>query len=267
MANRFIECSVTGEYINGAGVVIGAAGSHDDVTLRIEFDDSWNGLNLWATFRDAIGENPCGVPISANDLVDGKCNTYDVSIPETVLRYSGKIKLILTGYSVSGVYDDGGKLVRVAETQERHTTAAYFRVLPSDVAMYDDGSIDGTIAQELLAQINENAERINDLDGIYATDEALAEAVEGAKGASGVVTIKTSEWLSNKNGIIFEQKFEEIGDNDVIFFAPATAVDKDNIIKCDVWVNPVPLNQTVTFSAVIRPEKDISLFYFVSRGV
>jgi hypothetical protein len=266
MAKRIIECSVTGEYINGAGVVIGAAGSHDDVTLQIEFDNSWNGLNLWATFRDAIGENPCGVPISANDLAEGKYNIYNVSIPETVLRYSGKIKLILTGYSVSGVYDDNGKLVRVAETQERHTTAAYFRVLPSDVAMYDDGSIDGTIAQELLEQINANAERINDLDGIYATDEALAEGVASAKGMSSSVGISPNNWRAEGGQFVVSPEFNVLGENDVIFFAPLTDDDRRAIIDFDIQVDPVPVQNEITFRAAVKPDKNIGLYYFISRG-
>ena len=56
MGKRIIECSVSDEYLLGGGVPIGAAGSHDDVVLRLGFGDAWAGLNIYATFTDALGQ-------------------------------------------------------------------------------------------------------------------------------------------------------------------------------------------------------------------
>ena len=58
MAKRIIECQVNDEYVVGAGVPIGASGSHDDVILRLKFNDTWAGLYIYATFRDALGGHP-----------------------------------------------------------------------------------------------------------------------------------------------------------------------------------------------------------------
>ena len=41
MSRRIIQCQVTDEYVRGAGVVVGAAGSHNDVALRLVFGPMW----------------------------------------------------------------------------------------------------------------------------------------------------------------------------------------------------------------------------------
>ena len=62
---RIIEIEVNDEYIVGSGVVLGAAGSHNDVIMKVRFNSSWVGLNIIATFRDALGENPISVVLTA----------------------------------------------------------------------------------------------------------------------------------------------------------------------------------------------------------
>ena len=69
MAKRIIELTVSDEYVIGGGVPIGAAGSHDDVVLRMSFSDAWMVRNKYATFRDALGENPTIVALLPSMLV------------------------------------------------------------------------------------------------------------------------------------------------------------------------------------------------------
>lgn len=145
MAKRIIECQVNDEYVVGSGVVVGAAGSHDDVVLRLTFNDMWVTLNKYATFRNANGESPTVVAILPSMLVDGEVNTYDVPIPAEAKKYKGKMMLTLTGYSlVDGVEED----------RATNTATAYFRVLESDFALFDDGTITPTLAQQLLDEVN-----------------------------------------------------------------------------------------------------------------
>jgi hypothetical protein len=151
MAKRIIECQVSDEYVLGAGVVVGAAGSHDDVVLRLTFGEMWIGLNIYATFRDARGENPTFVPILPSMLVDGEVMVYDVPVPAAAKRHQGQMMLTLTGYSiVDGVQEDSAT----------NTATAFFRVLQSDFALFDDGSVDVTIAQQMLSAINEHAKDV-----------------------------------------------------------------------------------------------------------
>ena len=151
MAKRIIECRVSDEYVLGSGVVVGAAGSHGDVVLRLEFGTMWAVLNKYATFRDANGENPTIVSIMPSMLVDGTAMTYDVPVPAEAKRYKGKMMLTLTGYSlVDGVEED----------RATNTATAYFRVLESDFALYDDGTVEATLAQQLQNELREYEETV-----------------------------------------------------------------------------------------------------------
>lgn len=144
MGKRIIECSVSDEYLLGGGVPIGAAGSHDDVVLRLAFGDTWAGLNIYATFTDALGQQSIVVLLLPSMLVPGEAMTYDVPIPAVAKRESGRMLLGLTGYMI----------VNGNEDMATHTAEAFFRVLPSKVALADDGSIDATLAQQLQDEVN-----------------------------------------------------------------------------------------------------------------
>ena len=152
MATRIIPCLVTNEYVQGSGVVAGAAGSHDDVILRLTFGSMWDDLTIYATFRDALGENPTVVIIVNTMAVPGMENTYDVPIPAAAKGKQGRMMLTLSGYSIVG-----GSLEDTATV----TTTAYFRILPSDYMILEDGSIDATIAQQLQTAINAVADAID----------------------------------------------------------------------------------------------------------
>ena len=186
MAKRIIECQVSDEYILGAGMVVGAAGSHDDVLIRLAFGDMWIGLNLYATFRDSKGESPTLVAILPSMLADGEVMVYDVPVPAAAKRYEGKMMLTLTGYSVV----DGTQ-----EDTATNTATAYFRVLRSDFAMFDAPSVDATLAQQIHNEINEFGEVVKDFgerldeqdrvigDVVSAFDEIHAYAEEIIGGA------------------------------------------------------------------------------------
>ena len=151
---RIIECSVNDEYVIGSGVPIGAAGSHDDVILRLAFGDAWIGLNIYATFRDSIGGNPTLVALLPTMLVSGEVMVYDVPIPAAAKLYDGSSMLTLTGYSIV----DGTE-----EESATNTTTAFFRVLPSGFALADDGSITATLAQQLIEGMNEHVRETGEL--------------------------------------------------------------------------------------------------------
>lgn len=166
MAKRTIECTVNNEYIVGGGVPIGAAGSHDDVILRLSFNEMWLGLNIYATFTDALGENPTVVLLMASMLVPGETMVYDVTVPAAAKRVSGSMTLALTGYTVTGG----------VEGQATNTAECKFRVLRSKVALADDGTVDATLAAQLLAEMNLTAERVGEAEEVAAT--AAREAAD-----------------------------------------------------------------------------------------
>ena len=154
MAKRIIELTVSDEYVIGGGVPIGAAGSHDDVVLRMSFSDEWMVRNKYATFRDALGENPTIVALLPSMLVSGKDATYDVVVPSAAKKIDGRASMTLTGYTV----------VNGSEEDEASNTAVtYFRVLPSTYKIMDDDSIDATLAQQLHVEIEELSHLIAEL--------------------------------------------------------------------------------------------------------
>ena len=184
MAKRIIECRVSDEYVLGSGVVVGAAGSHGDVDLRLTFGDMWIGLNIYATFRDAQGENPTLVAVLPSMLVDGQTMTYDVTIPAAAKKYQGQMMLTLTGYSIV----DG-----VEEERATNTAMAFFRVMPSSYAVFDDGTVDATLAQQMQGEINEFGSiiagfgnRLDDQDRVIGDiSSAFDEIHEYAEGIIG----------------------------------------------------------------------------------
>ena len=97
---RYIKCTVKNEFVSGAGQVIGAAGSHHDVALRIAFGEMWDGLSMYVTFRDALGENPTVVQILPSSLVLGTERTYDVVVPAAPKAKQGKAMVTVQGYTV-----------------------------------------------------------------------------------------------------------------------------------------------------------------------
>lgn len=201
MPGRIIECQVNDEYVVGSGVPIGAAGSHDDVVLRLDFGDMWADLNIYATFRNALGGSPTIVLLTSEKLVDEKDMIYDVPVPATAKTYAGKAMLTLTGYEV----DETG----AQESSATNTATAYFTVLPSDYAFAEDGSITPTIAQQLQVAINaesaarEEADEAHDEDigalkedvaelenKVVETKEEIIEDIEGFLGEKTIFATK-----------------------------------------------------------------------------
>ena len=169
--SRYIPVSVNDEYIEGSGVVIGAAGSHDDVFLRMTFGDMWEGLAKYVTFRDAAGENPTLVALEPHMVVPGTTDTYDVPTPAAAKAIEGRCSVTVSGYTV------------VNDTQEDTATLtvrSFFRVLPSDYALFEDGSIDATLAQQIQAEIEDIKDDI--LDARQAAKDSEAWAVGQVEG-------------------------------------------------------------------------------------
>lgn len=187
MAKRIIELTVDREYVSGSGVVIGSAGSHDDVTLRIEFGDVWIGYNIYATFRDARGEHPTITLLTSSMLAPGKDMTYLVDVPAAAKLCAGRSMLTLSGYSLR---EDGSE-----EDAATNTATAYFRVLQSDFALADDGSVEATLAQQLQNELREHEETVqSQIEGHRTEIEEKLREHESEVGEA----VRRTEAISNK---------------------------------------------------------------------
>lgn len=149
--SKIIECQVNDEYILGSGVVIGAAGSYGDVILRLKFNDTWAGLNISATFIDALGQSEAWITITPSMM--GAFMVYDVPIPQAALAVAGRAKLTLSGFSVYKVEENGE--VSYKKDSLTNTATAYFRVLESNAAIVTNDGVDLSIPELALALVNE----------------------------------------------------------------------------------------------------------------
>ena len=183
MAKRIIKCRVNDEYVVGSGVPIGAAGSHDDVVLRLEFNDTWDDLYIYATFRDALGGHPTVVLLLRTMLADGESRIYEVTVPAAAKLYAGKAMFTLTGYLTKQEETEDG-IKRTVEDSATNTATAYFPVLPSDYAFAEDGSIDASLAEQLQGEITRHEAEVDDeLSAMQATLDAELEDHKAATAA------------------------------------------------------------------------------------
>ena len=172
--SKIIECQVNDEYILGSGVVIGAAGSYGDVILRLKFNDTWAGLNINATFIDALGQGEAWIPITPSMM--GAFMVYDVPIPQAALAVAGRAKLTLSGFSVNKVEENGE--VSYKKDCLTNTATAYFRVLESNAAIVTNDGVDlcgPRLTQTLVNEAEASADAASRALGETEDQKELAE--------------------------------------------------------------------------------------------
>lgn len=160
---REIPIQVTDEYVRGAGVAVGAAGSHDDVALRISFSPMWTGTARSIVWLDAAGENPTTTQLGTGLLAEGETEVYLVPIPAEPKALPGEMTMTIKGATVSG-----GK-----ETAATLTAAARFRVLESawDPDAEESADITPTQAEQLRSEIDAVKADIIVVRGVAAAEE------------------------------------------------------------------------------------------------
>lgn len=168
---RTIPLKIQNEYIIGDKVLIGAAGSHDDVVLRMEFSPMWTGLTKTVQFCDALGENVVQTLLTANLLETGKTNVYLVTVPVDAKKYAGRMAVAIKGAATS------------AKKETRATMAAYgtFKVAESNWNETEE------VNQDVPASQAEQLQRQIDaiLDDIQDARSAAGEAASSASSAAG----------------------------------------------------------------------------------
>lgn len=170
MYRRVIQCQITNEYVKGAGVPVGAAGSHNDVVLELTFSPLWEGLAKKITWYDALKQTSTFTILTTNLLKDGETDVYLVPIPPEPKAVAGDMTMTIKGVTVeNGV-----------ETRATLSTSCQFRVLSAE---WDDEAeetqdVNATQAEQLQAEIDEIKE------DIAASHTAATEAVAAASAAA-----------------------------------------------------------------------------------
>lgn len=167
---RTIPLKIQNEYIAGDKVLIGAAGSHNDVILRMEFSGMWDGLTKTVQFRDALGETTIEVLLTADMLEADDTSVYLVPVPNGAKKYAGEMTLCVKGAAVAG------------EKETRATTAVYGRFTVGeskwDTSAETEQDVPPTQAEQLQSQIE------NVLATIVDARKAATEAAKSAEGAA-----------------------------------------------------------------------------------
>lgn len=172
---KIISLEVRDEYILGSGVAIGAQGSFDSSVLRVKFDDNWLGLNIYATWTDALGNVGDQTIVTVLDLVDGEANTYDIPVSTFSTQHAGTVKLALSGYVIGG--EAGNEIESLL-----NTVSGAFRVLESSATPLDGGKSEASVAAQLLKSVNEFEEGIgNRMSSLEGEMDAWADALENAE--------------------------------------------------------------------------------------
>ena len=177
MSRRIIPCQVTDEYVRGSGVVVGAAGSHNDVALRLVFGPMWAGTARSIVWKDALGGNPT-VTILGTDLLEtGETEVYIVPIPAEPKALAGDLSMTIKGAVVEGE----------VETSATLTARAFFTVMESDWDEYaaESGDITPSQAEQFQAQLEAIKGSIASSTQAAADAAASAEAAAQSETAAG----------------------------------------------------------------------------------
>lgn len=147
---RYIDCFVSDEYVKGAGVPVGAAGSHHDVSIRFSFGSMWDGLTKSITWLNSKGQNPTITYITEDLRVAGaEVPTYVVTIPAEPKEFKGNMSCSIKGAKITGNKED---LATLAVTCE-------FKILESkyDKNAVAEKSPNATIADQIQHQFTQIA--------------------------------------------------------------------------------------------------------------
>lgn len=170
MYRRVIQCQITNEYVKGAGVPVGAAGSHHDVALELSFSPMWEGSTRTIIWYDALMQNPTYTILSPSLLKEGETEVYIVPIPAEPKAEPGEMTMTIKGVFVG----DG------VETSATLSTSCQFTVLSAewDEDAEEEQDVTPTLAEQLQSEIDEIKE------DIAASHTAATEAVAAASAAA-----------------------------------------------------------------------------------
>lgn len=165
MEQKIVTLQIKDEFISGAGVSIGAVGSHDDVLLEMDFRKSaaWDGTTKRAIFSNALGKTITPVLLTTNLLEEGQSDVYLVPVPGEAKDVAGECFLTVEGFFIN----DGVETVRIV------TEEVNFRVLPSKLYT-GTFIISPSAAEQLQAEIEQI--KTGQAEAEKAVEQARSEA-------------------------------------------------------------------------------------------
>ena len=175
---RTIPLKIQNEYITGDKGMIGAAGSHNDVILRMEFSGMWDGLTKMVQFRDALGEATIEVLLTADMLEADDTSVYLVPVPNGAKKYAGEMTLCIKGAAVS------------AQKETRATLAVYGRFTVAESKWSADAETEADVPASNVEKLQGQIENVlaTIVDARKAATEA-AKSESAAKNAAETASV------------------------------------------------------------------------------
>lgn len=173
MEQKIVTLQIRDEFISGAGVSIGAVGSHDDVLLEMDFRNScaWDGTTKRAIFSNALGEDRTLIILGTNLLAEGQDNVYLVPVPYEAKTVAGEAFLTVEGFIGEGETEK----IRIV------TEEAKFRVLPSKLYINENPSLTPSEAEQLQAEIDKvKSDIVQAREALEHIDESVNAAATSA---------------------------------------------------------------------------------------
>jgi len=171
---KIIQLNIADEYIEGAGVSIGAAGSHDETEIECHFSELWENTTKTVCWTNSMGE-PVTITVTPLMDVDGNGNTYRVPIPAEAKKYSGEAGLTIKGCLIDD--ETAKEIIAVV------TGTAYFLVPEAIWGEGETEDVTPSQAEQLQREIDEIKETICD------AQKSAAAAAESHQRASACADI------------------------------------------------------------------------------
>ena len=186
---RTIPLKIQNEYITGDKGMIGAAGSHNDVILRMEFSGMWDGLTKMVQFRDALGEATIEVLLTADMLEADDTSVYLVPVPNGAKKYAGEMTLCIKGAAVS------------AQKETRATLAVYGRFTVAESKWSAEAETEADVPASNVEQLQGQIENVlaTIVDARKAATEASKSEAAAKNAAETAAVILSATQNSAQN--------------------------------------------------------------------
>lgn len=178
--NRIIEVKVNGDYLVKDSDQAGTQYEANVNSLRITFDESWDGFAKKVLFWDAAGKNPVRRILTVDMLENVKENTrvYLCPIPGEPMAVAGKCEFVIEGY-VDGKRQRtvADKLkVKPSPSSETETEPADPTPSQAEQIQAQMEAVLGSIQRAILAADVADAAMARAESAQSAADEAIREA-------------------------------------------------------------------------------------------
>lgn len=198
--DRIINVKVGGNHLSKDNKNAGVRGEGNVTSLRITFDEGWDGYAKTVTFYDSLGQNPVK-RVETVDLIEDITTdhrTYITPIPPEPLAIAGELTFVIDGYK------DGKRQRSVSDT-----------LIVKDAPMTDNATEPSeptpTQAEQLQKQIDGMIDKVQQMyiDGVNSKQNAEnAKASEENAEESERIARECAEIAQNSVG-----KVSYIGEN------------------------------------------------------